>query len=279
MQNAGLDELQLNWRYLAFDVHPDQLGPAIAGAQAMGFIGLNLTVPHKVLAVDLVDALDDSARFWGAVNTIRFEGQRGAEDWKSLQHFSQDSPERVRSQGFNTDADGLTRSLMDDLDFDPRGRRILLLGAGGAGRVAALKLADSGAAALNLLNRTLSKSESLRDELAKRYPGTEVSLEIPRGSVDLVVNATSLGLRSNDCLPLDPARYDISRVTAVYDMIYRPAETPFLEWARKSGCRTANGLGMLLHQGTRALEIWSGLPSPTETMRHALEENIYDPSR
>src|SRR5262245_55367193 len=115
MQNAGLAALGLNWRYLAFEVHPDDLREAIAGARAMKFIGLNLTVPHKLLAVELVDALDESAKTWGAVNTIRFEAQDPAGAWRPLHEFSDAPPERIRSHGFNTDADAITRSLREDL--------------------------------------------------------------------------------------------------------------------------------------------------------------------
>src|SRR5258708_40255933 len=104
MQNAGIAALGLNWRYLACEVHPDDLRAAIQGAKAMNFIGLNLTVPHKLLAVEMVDALDESARFWGAVNTIGFEGRDEQGVWRPLCEFA-DPPREVRSHGFNTDAE------------------------------------------------------------------------------------------------------------------------------------------------------------------------------
>src|SRR5262245_6811457 len=140
MQNAGIAALGLNWRYLAFEVHPDHLRAAIGGAREMRFIGLNLTVPHKLLALDMVDTLDESAKVWGAVNTIRFEGRQGRGEWQPLGSFDKVTPDQIRSQGFNTDADALTRSLRDDLHVELAGTTVLLLGAGGAGRVAALKL-------------------------------------------------------------------------------------------------------------------------------------------
>ncbi|HKI70058.1 MAG TPA: shikimate dehydrogenase, partial [Verrucomicrobiae bacterium] len=102
LQNAGLAALKLNWRYLAFEVHPDHLRSAIQGAQAMRFVGLNLTVPHKLLAMDVVDELDDSARTWGAVNTIRFEGRVGKGHWRPLHKFTKKPPAEIRSRGFNT---------------------------------------------------------------------------------------------------------------------------------------------------------------------------------
>src|SRR5271169_5537008 len=152
MHNAAFAALGLNWRYLAFEVHPDDLRAAIAGARAMGFAGLNLTVPHKILALDIVDALDESARIWGAVNTIRFEGRDAEGPWLPLREFDQVSPREIRSHGFNTDADGLETSLREDLKMELRGQKVLLLGAGGAGRMAALKCAGAGVSELFLVN-------------------------------------------------------------------------------------------------------------------------------
>lgn len=274
LQNAGIAALGLNWRYLAFEVSPAELREAIAGAQAMRFLGLNLTVPHKLLAVDMVDVLDDSARAWGAVNTIRFEAQDTAGNWLPLAQVSGEMA-KVRSQGFNTDADAITRSLREDLGVELFGANALLLGAGGAGRVAALKLAAEGVAALSLVNRTREKAETLAAEIRGRFPQCRVSVGYPTGSVDLAVNATSLGLKADDALPLDASRFDLRRAGAVFDMVYRPAETPLLRAAKAAGCRTANGLGMLLYQGARALEIWSGQPAPVEIMRRALMEHVY----
>src|SRR5580692_6189498 len=107
MQNAGLAALGLNWRYLAFEVSPDDLRAVIEGAKAMKFAGLNLTVPHKLLAMELVDALDVSAKVWGAVNTVRFEGRTPDGEWRPLREFKSGTPVEVRTQGFNTDADAL----------------------------------------------------------------------------------------------------------------------------------------------------------------------------
>ena len=139
---------------------------AIQGAKAMNFIGLNLTVPHKLLAVDMVDVLDESAKGWGAVNTIVFEGrgERGA--WRPLREFAE-VPRETRSHGFNTDADAITRALREDLGLEVSGARILLLGAGGAGRTAALKLAAEGVAELFLVNRTRSKAEAVASEIRR----------------------------------------------------------------------------------------------------------------
>ena len=274
MQNAGLAELGLNWRYLAFEVHPDNLRSAIQGAQAMNFIGLNLTVPHKLMAVDMVDVIDPGARGWGAVNTIVFEGRDDGGGWRPLRTFSE-APGSIRSHGFNTDADAIVRAVREDLGVQVAGARILLLGAGGAGRTAALKLASEGPAELFLVNRTRSKAEAVAGEIAERCPGVKVALGYPAGAVDLVLNATSLGLKADDPLPFDEGEASLSKAKAVYDMVYRPAETPLLKAAKAAGCRVANGLSMLLYQGAAALELWTGQPAPVEQMRQALEKEVY----
>jgi shikimate dehydrogenase len=275
MQNAGLAALGLDWRYVAFDVPPAELGAAVAGAKALRFIGLNLTVPHKLLAFDLVEARDASAATWGAVNTIRFEVEVGRGKWRPLGEFEAVPEGPIRSQGFNTDAEALVQALGEDLGLRLGGQRVLLLGAGGAGRTAALKLASEGVAGLWLVNRTEARAAEVAREIAARFPAVPVRLGYPPGEVELVVNATSLGLQAGDPLPLAEEAWDLRRGAAVYDMIYRPAETPLLRAARAAGCRTANGLGMLLYQGTKALEIWTGQPAPVAVMRAALEAQVY----
>ena len=274
MQNAGIAALGLNWRYLAFAVHPDDLRAALDGAKRMNFIGVNLTVPHKLLALNMVDALDESAEAWGAVNTVRFEARDARGEWQPLREFA-DLPREVRSHGFNTDADAITRSLREDLGLEVAGAKVLVLGAGGAGRTAALKLAADGASHLFLVNRTRSKAEAVAAEIHQRWPAVRVAVGYPPGAVHLVLNATSLGLGADDSAPYDERRFALRQAGAVYDMIYRPAETPLLKAAKAAGCRTANGLGMLLYQGAKALELWSGQTAPVEIMRRALAENVY----
>lgn len=275
MHNAAIAELNMDWRYLAFDVAPSNLRDAIAGAKAMKFIGLNLTVPHKLLALDFVDELDSTARTWGAVNTIRFEARSATGGWTPLHELPAEQLTEIRTHGFNTDADAIVRALREDLGLEPNGATVLLLGAGGAGRVAALKLAAENARELFLVNRTQEKAEQIAREISERYPGCKTHLGYPARAVDLILNATSLGLRSTDHSPLDASQFQLSKARCVYDMIYRPAETQLLQSAKAAGCRTANGLGMLLYQGAKALELWSGRPAPVPIMRRALEQNIY----
>ena len=259
MHNSAFRKLGLNWRYLAFEVDPRNLHAAIEGAGAMNFAGLNLTVPHKLLAFEMVDNLDKSAKMFGAVNTIKFEKSGG----------------KTRAIGFNTDADAIVLSIRDELKLNLRGARVLLLGAGGAGRTAALKLASEKVAELFLINRTRSKAEEIAREVRKRFSSVNVSISYPESKVDLILNATSLGLKPGDPSPLDERQFSVRQARAVYDMIYRPAQTHLLLAAKKAGCKTANGLGMLLHQGAKAFEIWTGKTAPLNLMRKALEKNVY----
>ncbi|HOB33278.1 MAG TPA: shikimate dehydrogenase, partial [Verrucomicrobiota bacterium] len=184
-------------------------------------------------------------------------------------------PEKVRMHGFNTDADAIVRALREDLQVELEGARVVILGAGGAGRVAALRLAAENVSELFLVNRTLSKAGSVAAEIRRRHLNVKVQLGYPRGEVDLAINATSLGLLPDDPLPVDGRQFSLRQAHAVFDMIYRPAETALMRSARAGGSRVANGLGMLLYQGVKALEIWTGRPAPVDVMREALQRNVY----
>jgi len=212
-------------------------------------------VPHKLLAVDMVDELDASAKTWGAVNTIKFENGRAI--------------------GFNTDADAIVTSLRQDLKVELRGVKVLLLGAGGAGRTAALKIGAEKVAELFLVNRTASKAEAIAGEVKKQFPSVKVFVGYPQGEIDLLLNATSLGLKPEDGSPMDEKQFSLKQARAVYDMIYKPAETKLLAAAKAAGCRTANGIGMLVQQGAKAFEIWTGQSAPVAVMRRAVEGSVY----
>ena len=277
MQNAGLAALGLDWRYVACEVAPEQLAEALAGAKAMRFLGLNLTVPHKLLAVPLMDDLDESAREWGAVNTVVFEAEDPEGWWRPIGQL-REIRGPIRARGYNTDADAIVSAITQDLQLEVRSSRVLLLGAGGAGRTAALRLAAEGVSELDLVNRTQSKAEALQREIEERYPAVTAHVGYPEAEVELVLNATSLGLKAGDALPWDAAQFDLRRADVAYDMIYRPAETPLLAAARAAGLRTANGLGMLLHQGAAALALWTGRPAPVAALRAALWREVYGPT-
>jgi shikimate dehydrogenase len=183
----------------------------------------------------------------------------------------------IRSHGFNTDADAIVQSLKEDLEWpDLRGASVLLLGAGGAARSAALRLAQEDVAKIFLVNRTEEHARQLATHLTEHFPNLAVIQGYPKDPVDLVINATSLGLKPGDPLPIDLAWLTSRRPPRVYDMIYRPKETAFLQEAKTAGCRVANGLGMLLYQGAEALKLWSGAPPPLQIMRAALEQNIHE---
>jgi shikimate dehydrogenase len=251
MHNAALAELARDdarfagWRYFAFDVEPGGLAAALGLLHGLRFRGVNLTVPHKVPAVELVSGLDPAAREAGAVNTLVLDGS----GWR----------------GFNTDGHGLAAAITEDLGLELRGAPIVLLGAGGAARGAAVQCLRAGCAALWIVNRTQSNLDSLLAHLAPLAGKVPVGSIAPGGAAGrlqpgaIVINATSAGLRPADPAPADLA--GLPGIAAVFDMIYNPPETRLLAQARALGLPHANGLGMLVHQGAKALEIWTGIAS------------------
>lgn len=259
MHNAALANLAraqpdfATWRYFRFDVPPEQLAAALPRLHAAGFLGLNLTVPHKVLACDLVAEIDPSARAIGAVNTLR----RTPAGWR----------------GFNTDGYGLATGLREDLGVTLAGAHVVLLGAGGAARGAAVEILQQRCATLWIANRTRANLDALLADL-RTLAGTiplhgfnpaEPPAAIPAGAV--VVNATSAGLKPGEPPPMDLRR--LAPGAKVYDMIYNPPQTALLRDAAALGLPHANGLSMLVHQGARALEIWTGATVPARVMHAA----------
>ncbi|WP_414663439.1 shikimate dehydrogenase [Horticoccus sp. 23ND18S-11] len=251
MHNAALARLAreharfADWNYVRFDIHPDTLPRALELLYARNFRGVNLTVPHKIIAFDRVAEVDPAARPVGAVNTLRWS----AGGW----------------QGFNTDGYGLATAVTETLGRTLRGSHIILLGAGGAARGAAVECLQQGCASLAIANRTRENLDALLATLAPVANGIPVRgfapatppADLPVGA--LVINATSAGLRDTDPSPIDLAA--LPRPSAVFDMIYNPPQTPLLRQATALGVPNANGLSMLVHQGAKALEIWSGIPA------------------
>ena len=259
MHNAAFEALKMNWAYLAFHVDPQNLRAALQGARDMGLAGINLTVPHKILALDCVDEIDAEARKLGAVNTVAME--------------------KGKLRGFNTDGYGFLRAIKEEFNLSLRGKRVLVLGAGGAGRGIAVKCALDGAARGIVANRTPAKIEPIAREI-RNTKSEFLSLaltadEIRRviQEVDLMVNATSVGLKDGDSLGLGADLF--SPRLRVYDTIYRPAETELLQIAVGAGAQVANGLGMLLHQGAKSFEIWTKRKAPLAVMRRALRAAVY----
>jgi shikimate dehydrogenase len=261
MHNAALAALAAgqpgyaDWRYFRFEVPPEELPRALERLHTARFRGVNLTVPHKVLAVSSprVVAIDPAARPVGAINTLRWR----ADGW----------------EGFNTDGHGLAAGLREDLGVVLGGAHVVLLGAGGAARGAAVECLERGVASLWIANRTRENLDALLASLAPLageipvhgFDPAAPPAPLPAGA--LVINATSAGLRPADPLPISLAALPAPR--AVYDMIYNPAETALLAAARAAGLPAANGLSMLVHQGARALEHWTGAAVPVDAMRQA----------
>lgn len=267
MHNAALTRMAQSdpqfarWRYVRFDVPPEELPQALVEFHRLEFRGLNLTVPHKVLAVDRVHRVDTAAQPIGAVNTLRWT--------------------KAGWEGFNTDGYGLSSGMSEDLGVD-LGRldnaSIVLLGAGGAARGAAVELLQRGCRSLWIGNRTDTNRVALikaLEPLAKRgilhgFDPQHPPADIPSSA--WVINATSAGLRSTDEAPIDLGR--LPKPSGVYDMIYNPSRTPLLAQAEALGLPYANGLSMLIHQGARALEIWSSATVPVDEMRRAAKASL-----
>jgi shikimate dehydrogenase len=259
MQEAAFAAAALNWRYLTIEVRPEQLADAMRGVRAFNMDGLNLTIPHKVAVIDYLDGLSPEATLIGAVNTVRRDGQRLI--------------------GENTDGKGFLRGLRQDAACDPNGKRIALLGAGGAARAIAAELLLAGAADLLVLNRSRERGESMTRDLAEKTSGP-VRFQLWQGTwkvpaeFDVLVNATSIGLYPDvEAMPpvdLSAARKDL----LVCDAVFNPPETRLLATARAHGLRTLDGLSMLVYQGAIAFEIWTGQKAPEQVMKDALRQAL-----
>jgi shikimate dehydrogenase len=254
MQEAAFAALGLNWRYLTMEVKPENLADAMRGVCALEMRGINLTIPHKVAVMALLDDIAPDAKVIGAVNTVYREGDRLI--------------------GANTDGKGFLRGLREAA-IDPKGKRVAVLGAGGAARAITFELAFAGASELIVINRSEERGQNLVKALRK---DTSAAIEfVPWSStyavpptIDILVNATSIGLYPNvDTLPdisLDQARSELF----VCDVIPNPPDTRLMQLARSRGLRTLNGLSMLVHQGTIGFELWTGQPAPEAVMKEAL---------
>jgi len=234
MMNAAFAELGLDWRYLALPVPPKRLTETVRALPASGYRAANVTIPHKLAAVEVADELSDAARAIGAVNTLTLDEDGGI-------------------AGDNTDAAGLLDAL-----GEPAPSTALVLGAGGAARAAIWALAGAGAQ-VTVWNRTAGRARALASELGVQ------AAERP-GSAELLVNATSVGLQRDDSLaglPLVEAR-------VVVDLVYGDAPTPLARWAEERGARVIDGLEVLVRQGARSLTLWTGRKAPVDVMRRAV---------
>ena len=254
MIEAAFRHHGLDWRYLTIEVAPEQLGAAVDGARAMGFAGFNCTIPHKVAVIEHLDALGESASLMGAVNcVVRRDGS---------------------FVGENTDGKGFVESLSQLTD--PKGKNIVLFGAGGAARAISVEMALAGASQVTIVNRTKSRGLELTELLADRasvaanFVHWDGQFVVPEGS-DVVINATSIGLYPdiNAQLPVD--MHSISSDMVVADVIPNPPRTRLVKDAEQIGCKVIDGLGMLVNQGRIGIEYWTGVSPDVDVMRGALE--------
>ncbi|HJX98026.1 MAG TPA: shikimate dehydrogenase [Chthoniobacterales bacterium] len=263
MQNAALKESKIDMQYARFRISPNELREGFDLIRKLEFVGLNLTIPHKIAALELLDSADENVKRIGAVNVIKVESGK--------------------LRGFNTDGRGFARAVREEFSVDLRDMRVLVLGAGGAARAIALQCAKENCERLVIANGTFEKGQKLADSLRDFFSGPKVFGPVPRlqaipweerafqfqiANVDLVVNATPVGLNRGDASPI-PARLLAPHVM-VYDTIYSDKRTPFVAAATEAGARAANGLSMLLHQGALAFEIWFQREAPLEVMRRAI---------
>ncbi len=267
MHNAAFKTLGLRAHYDLIDVEPGDVPRVVEELRKLGFGGLNITIPHKEAAYRFLaakHALSDAAQLLHSVNTVVFRP-----DGSLL--------------GDNTDAPGFLDALKESFRASPRGKRILLLGCGGAGRALALTCAMQGAESVLVADVNLAARRRLLLALRHAAPGLPVagiSLERARTAArdcDLIIHATPVGMKPGDpsLLPAEAFR----KGQLVFDLIYNPAVTPLLATARAAGARAANGLGMLLHQGARAFHLWTGRKAPVASMRTALEKALKARSR
>lgn len=254
MHNAALTALGLNWCYVAMPVRPGEVVTAVHGLAALGFRGCNVTVPHKQAVMAALDSITPEAQALGAVNTLVFT--RTAE---GTSHIA----------GHNTDVAGFIGALRAG-GFEPAGRRIMVVGAGGAARGVVYGLMEAGAASITILNRTAERAQILIADLATNdesrltheesltaLPLTDETLVELAREADLLVHTTTVGMWPEVEGCIWPAGTPIPAALTVYDLVYNPLETRLLRLARQSGARAIAGLGMLARQGALALDLWT----------------------
>lgn len=258
MHNSEFQRLGLDFVYLAWEVLPEHIGNAVQGLKALGARGFNVTVPHKQAVVAEIDELSEEAKAIGAVNTVRFEDGRAV--------------------GYNTDAEGWREDVETQVPL--KGKTVCVIGAGGAARAVAVGAAQAGASPLLICNRRFETAEALGELLRHYFPHVEVQWSSLCGnhcrelvrSAQVVVNATPVGMVGKGGTPI-PTQWLIPG-QFVYDTIYTPAETQFLREARERGCHVRNGLGMLVRQGAKAFELWTGTAPSLENMEQTVRKAL-----
>jgi shikimate dehydrogenase len=253
MHNAAFDEDGLDFVYVCLDVDPEDLPAAVRGLRGLKFRGFNVTMPHKREMGGLVDEPDDGARVSGAVNTVVIEASV--------------------MRGYNTDGGGMVMAC-EEAGIDLSGKSVLLLGSGGTASAIAVAFCKTGIGDLHIANRDLEHAARLRDKL--RLTGVErisvsslAALDHHAIDADVIVNATPLGMKEGDSLPLPPEY--VQRGRAICDVVYRPGqETPLVRLAKERGARHVAGGRMLLYQGVLAQKLWTGRNPNVEAMDRAI---------
>lgn len=255
MQEAAFEHYGMLWRYINFDVQPEMLEKAVEGMRTFHFAGANITVPHKVAVMPYLDEISEDAKLIGAVNTIvNREG---------------------RLVGYNTDGQGFLQALLEK-GFDPKGKKMVMIGAGGAARAAAVTCALAGMEEIVVVNRSQSRGREVSElvesmGVKSSYLPFEKGFQVP--ACDVLVNTTSIGLYPDPNYP----DIDFDTVTPdmlVCDIIPNPLVTPFIRKVQEKTQHTITGLGMLVHQGARGFELWTGKKAPFEVMFNASKEGL-----
>ncbi|MWV45342.1 shikimate dehydrogenase [Paenibacillus sp. HJL G12] len=256
MHQAALSALGLPGSYVPMHVQSGHVGDALAGIKALGFRGINVTIPHKLEVIPYLDHLDETALRIGAVNTI-------VNDHGVL-------------TGYNTDGIGYVRSLKEEAVSNLKGKKIMVLGAGGAARGIVYALSLESPDCIFIANRTADKAEAMASEWKDLADIRGISmLELPAhlGDMDILINTTSVGMHPNVAeTPVDVNL--ISEKMVVSDLIYNPLQTRLLAESEQKGCKVHGGLGMFVNQGAFALEYWTGMPAPVAAMRSAVLQNM-----
>ncbi|MBA2869817.1 shikimate dehydrogenase [Anoxybacillus calidus] len=256
MHNDAFTQTGIDAYYHAFHVEKEHLKDAVQGMKALGIAGFNVTIPHKTAIIPFLDEIDEIALQIGAVNTV--------------------VNENGRLIGYNTDGEGFVRALCEELNIELSGKRILLIGAGGAARGIYFSLANSKAACIDLCNRTVNKAEELINErtisvLSRAYSIHEAQHLL--GNYDIIINTTSVGMYPNvEEIPLSLA--NLKKGTVVSDIIYNPLETLLLKEAKRCGAITQNGLGMFVYQGALAFEKWTGIFPDINRMKQIVIQQL-----
>lgn len=256
MHNAVLRKGGFRYLYLPFHVTPSRLKDFVRDAPSLNLAGFNVTIPHKEAVLKHLSWISPEAKAIGAANTVVVSSKR--------------------LQGYNTDAGGYLRSLIEGTGFRPRGRVALVLGAGGAARAVVYALAKSGLKEIALANRTRARARRLAREFSKKFPKTRI-VDVPFDlklvnrllpELDLLVNTTSVGMNRTSFRGLDVRR--LGKKAVVSDLVYKPLVTPLLRAAKRRGLKIHTGDGMLLYQGAEAFRLWTGRKPDLRLMKKAL---------